>query len=323
MTGEAQKALHFHCGACHARFEAEPTRTADLPERDWQPYEYFADCQCGAEAPQAAWELNLAKAWANSTGPKTPAGVAATSANLKGHPTPEETKRTRFNAMKSGVFAKTAQYWPAKPGKYPHCKTCEHFNRGCDENPAPEHKNPPACLKRTELFMQFQIAFETRDPKMLTDRQATLQALVWQMVNDMILQVIQDGVSLKTPEWYYDKDGSFHWAEGTNAEGQKIAIHKIEAHPLLRHVIEFMNRNGMTLPDSGMTMKVQEDESRLQGFLEADKHAQENSLGFQERQTAALENLSALVRRSQQRRDHDPVLIEHAALESEGKAVAP
>jgi hypothetical protein len=313
------KNLNFHCRTCGERFEAEPTRIADVADRAWQPHDYFAECRCGTEAPQAAWELNLAKAWAHATGPRTEAGKAISAANL-----PEETRRTRFNAMKSGVFAKTATYWPAKPGKYPHCETCEHFNKGCndDNHRAVGHRNPPACLKRTELFMNFQVAFETRDPRMLTERMATIQALAWQMVNDMYLQVIQDGVTLKSPKWYYDKDGNFHLAEYTDDAGEKRLIYEINSHPLLRMIIEFMNRNGMALPDSGMTFKVQDDQETIRGFLDQKGHQQEDALQYQERQAKALEGLQALIQRSQQRVSRDPVLIEHEALEHESKRPA-
>lgn len=311
---DAAREVSFHCKGCGQHFKGEPSRMVPVEWREWQPVDYFADCaRCGDEAPQAAWELNLAKAWANATGARTAEGKAAVTANL-----PEDTRRTRFNAMKHGLFAKTAQYWPAKPGKYPHCETCEHFNKGCDDDNhrSRERQNPVACLKRIEVFMKFQIAFETRDPRLLTDNMATMQALAWQLTNDMILSVIQDGVRTKTPEWYYDKDGAFHWAEGTDDQGNKVVIHKLEAHPLLRFVIEFMNRNGMTLPDSGMTMKVRDEEEDLRGFLAGQTAELETDSGFRERQTKALETLASAVRRSEDNRGRDPVLIEQNALET-------
>lgn len=318
MGDRGHEELSFHCQACGARFESSPGRIEPRPEREWQPNDYFAKCACGREAAQAAWELNLAKAWVNATGPQTPEGIAKVSKNLRPL-TPEETKRTRFNAMKSGVFAKTAQYWPAKPGKYPHCATCEHFNKGCndDNHRSGAHQNPPACLKRIELFMDYQIAFDARDPKMLTKYHSSMQALAWQLTNDMILQVIQDGVSLKSPEWYYDKDGGFHLAQSVKDDGTVEQIYKVESHPLLRSIIEFMNRNGMTLPDSGMTMKVKEEADDIKGFLEQTEAQRENALEFQQRQTKALEGLAALVDRSHQRMARDPVLIEHASIEKQ------
>lgn len=312
------RSLNFRCQGCGLRFVAVPTRSAEMPEREFLPTAYFADCRdCGAEAEQAAWEVNLAKAWGRATGPRTEAGKAASAANLKGHPTPEEARITRFNAMKHGVFAETAQYFPARPGQYPHCDGCEHFNNGCDVRPARGHKNPPGCLKRTELFMDFTIAFDTRDPKMLGRYQARLQALVWQLTNDMILTIIKDGVSLRTPEWVFDKDGKLQLASFLDEFGDRRNIEKVEAHPLLKLIIEFMNRNGMTLPDSGMTMKVKDEQETISGFLTDDKQATDNANEFRARQTAALENLGKLIQRSQQRASRDPVLLEHEALETD------
>ncbi len=317
MTDRSSE-LHFHCRACGLRFEALPTRTEPRPEREFLPTAYFSGCRsCGAEAEQVAWEVNLAKAWGNATGPKTEAGKAASAANLKGHPTPEEAKITRFNAMKHGVFAETAQYFPARPGQYPHCETCEHFNNGCNPYPVRGHKNPPACLKRTELFMDFTIAFETRDPKMLNRYQARLQALVWQLTNDMILTIIKDGVSLRTPEWAFDKEGTLRIASYIDESGDSRTIQKVEAHPLLKLIIEYMNRNGMTLPDSGMTMKIKDEQETVSGFLEQDKKAIDGASDFRERQTAALEKLGSLIERSRQRASRDPVLLEHQALEKQ------
>lgn len=308
--------LNFHCRKCGDRFEAEPSATVDCPEREWQPAEYFADCpSCGAQAAQAAWEVNLAKAHAHATGPRTPDGLAAATKRLSGHPTPEEAKRTRFNALKHGAFAGTALYWPSRPGAYAECDTCEHFNRGCDIRPPPGRKNPLGCLKKSELMMQFQIAFDAGDPTMLKQHAATMQAAVFHMVNDMIRTVIRDGMTLRTPEWQFDKDGVLHVATYTDGMGEERTIEKVEAHPLLKYVIEYMNRNGMTLPDSGMTMKVKDEQENIRGFLDADNAKAESALEFQERATKALEGLAGLVERSQQRKLQDPVLIEHQTQE--------
>src|SRR3546814_16006221 len=76
-----------------------------------------------------------------------------------------------------------------------------------------------------------------------------------------------------------------------------------------------MNRNGMALPDSGMTMKVRDENETVKGFLDQQGETAESGLQYQERQTKALEGLAALVDRSQRRQARDPVLIEHQALE--------
>lgn len=313
---EAKSFIRFHCNACGVDFDGKPARVEDAPEQEWHPFSYFAPCPaCTAEAPQASWERNLWKAWTNRTGATTPEGKARVAQNLEGHPTPEEAKRTRFNAMKHGLYAKTANYYPAKPGKYPHCAECEHFGKACQANPPRSHRNPPACLKRIELFMNFHVAFESRDPGMLTRYMADIQAMAFQLTNDMIRQVIMDGTALSTPEWHFDKEGKLHIAEYTDANGLPQTILRTKAHPLLPLIIEMMSRNGMALPDSGMTMKVKDEQETVRGFLEGQGQAAESALEFQERQTRSLEQLSVLVARSQQRQARDPVLLEHAAIE--------
>src|SRR3546814_16753032 len=125
--------------------------------------------------------------------------------------------------------------------------------------------------------MQCQIAVESGDPTMLRDQNATLQALAWQMVSDMYRTVIKDGVSLRTPEWSIDKDGVCHIADFIDEYGEKRTIYKVEAHPLLKVIIEYMNRNGMALPDSGMTMKVRDENETVKGFLDQQGETAERS----------------------------------------------
>ncbi|WP_230368792.1 hypothetical protein [Paludibacterium denitrificans] len=97
-----------------------PLRIDDAPESEHHPFSYVGVCPlCDAECPQAPFHKALVKAWANATGPRTPAGKASTAKNLDGHPTPEEALRTRFNAMKHGMSAETAQYFPCQAGQIP------------------------------------------------------------------------------------------------------------------------------------------------------------------------------------------------------------
>lgn len=300
------KSVAFACDECGHAFECEPGRVVDSPDRDWHPFRYFAPCPgCGAEAEQAGWQRGLLKAWARSTGPKTPAGKAASAANLEGHPTPEEARLTRFNAMKHGLFARTATFFPAKPGSYPHCNGCEHEEtRAC----VPQR----ACLKRAELFLRHQVAFENRDPDQLMGLRADTQAMVQALIDDMLLTIAMDGgPRLKSPEWYYDKDGNFHLAAYADDDGRLVQIHKLEAHPLLKPLIDYLSKNAMTLADLEMTPKSSDEQAALQGYLDGQRGQEETALAFHERQTVALEDLRAQIERSQQQLRRDPVLIEH------------
>lgn len=313
--------VNFRCPVCRHQFACAPERVEDAEDQPWHPWTYAATCpKCHSEAEQAGWERGLLKAHAHATGPKTPEGKAATAANLDGHPTPEEAKRTRFNALKHGSFAQTASYFPARPGKYPHCQTCEYLNNGCDEG-VPARDNPPACLKRTELFMRHQIAFESGDPKMLTDLRANTQAALQAIMDDMILAITAQGVTLHSPEWWVDaKNGYQGIVDYVDPEtGEKHIVWKTEAHPLLKPLLEYVARNKMTLEDMGMTPKVQDDQEVLRGQLDQEADQQESLLEYQQRQAQALEGLTSMIERSRQRSEQDPVYLEHKAADGDGE----
>lgn len=295
----------FHCRACGFRFEAPPARVEDAPEESAHPWRYFIDCEaCGAEAEQAAWERNLMRAHASATGPRTPEGKAASARNLEGHPTPEEAKRTRFNAMKHGLAARTATYFPAKPGKYPDCDGCE-YRANCGPSEV-------ACKKKVELFMRTHIAFETRDPKLLTGLNADIQSNIMALMQNMLITIIRDGVALRNPAWYNDKDGGLHWVERLDPEsGKMVPIVEINAHPLLKPLREMLQANGMTLTDLAMTPRVQEQVQEEMGHLAAQDQSREQLIEYQRRQTTALEDLGKLIKRGRERLARDPVLIEH------------
>lgn len=296
--------VRFHCLDCDYRFEAGPARVQDAPEDAWHPWRYFATCrECGNECEQERQQRGLLKAWAHATGPKTPEGLAATSKNLDGHPTPEEAQRTRFNALKHGLNARTATYWPARPGKYPDCEGCEYF-ANCFTG--------GACQKRVDLYFQHHLAFTTGDPKLLTEINADLHANLRSIINLMILDVIRDGSTTRAPQWYYDKEGGFHLAQYVDQEtGQHHVLTELREHPMLKRIGEWVARIGLSLSDMGMTPKVKEDSEDAAGFLASQKERQHSQLEYQERQAKALENLTALIDRSRQNAARDPVLIEH------------
>ncbi|HHJ12145.1 MAG TPA: hypothetical protein ENK00_03095 [Chromatiales bacterium] len=169
-----------------------------------------------------------------------------------------------------------------------------------------------ACLKRAELFLRHQIAFENQDPDQLMSLRADTQALVQALIDDMLLTIAMDGgPRLKSPEWYYDKEGNFHLAAYTDENGKQVQIHKLEAHPLLKPLIDYLSKNAMTLADLEMTPKSSDEQAALQGYLDSRRVDDESALEFQQRQTAALEGLREQIARSQQQMRRDPVLIEH------------
>jgi hypothetical protein len=294
---DALDSVNFHCRGCGHRFAARPGAVLEDAESPWHPYRYTAPCpECGAEdVPQAPWERSLMKAWAHATGPRTTEGKAASAANLVGHPTPEEAQRTRFNRLKHGLYARTATFFPARPGRYPHCEGCEYRETVCG-------LSSPACLKRAELFLKHHIAFETRDPGLLTELRSDTQAGIQALINDMILIIAQDGgPRLIQPEWYTDKDGDVHLVRWVDEKGQQRQVMKYEAHPLLKHLMDYISKNTMTLADMGMTPKVQAEEEAAMGHLEQDRQQREALTDFQRRQQEQTNRLMDLIERGGQR----------------------
>lgn len=312
--------VSFRCVSCGHEFVGAPHRVEDDPERPWHPYLYHGECaECGAPAIQTPRERGLLKAWANATGPTSDAGKASTRENLRGHPTPEEAQRTRFNAMKHGLNARTATFFPAKPGRYAHCDGCGYYGAECVENPPRHHKNPVACLRRTELFMKHHIAFEAKDPNLLMSMRSDTQAALQAIIDDMILAIVADGgPRIHELKWYHDKDGKCHLAGYQDEQtGEWRQIYELKEHPLLRRLIDFVDRNNLTLADMGMTPKVQDEQDLVRGHLEAQHDSQEAMAEYQGKQNKLLEQLSAQIERSRDRIGRDPVLIEHQQSESE------
>lgn len=295
----------FRCKVCQSNFEAAPARVEACPEQEYHPFAYFCPCPtCHGEAEQVYWERSLFKAWSNATGPKTAEGMAATAANLEGHPTQEEAKRTRFNAMKHGLAARTATYFPAKPDGYDFCTGCDVDRVYCSEQ--------PACVKKTELFMLHHAAFEQRNPKHLMGIYADLQASLFAVLQQILQTIVADGVKINSPQWYTDREtGKILVAEYIDEKGKPRILTEINAHPLFRPLGEILSRAGLTLSDMGMTMKAIEDEQEM-GRLAADNaQAQDSMLEFGRRQVEALENLQGTIERARLQKGRDPVLIEH------------
>lgn len=295
----------FRCRVCREVFTSPPGEVRDAPEQEHHPWDYTAPCpECGVTAEQAHWEKSLLKAWANSTGPKTPEGLAATAKNLEGHPTPEEARRTRYNAMKHGLNARTATYFPAKPGGYAFCKTCDIDRFWCGEQ--------PACVKQTQLFMQHHAAFETRDPKHLTGIYADLQGAIMAVLQQILQTIIADGVKITCPQWYTDKDtGKVLIAEYTDENGERRILSDIEAHPLFKPLGELLSRNSLSLADMGMTAKVIEEEEQEMGRLQVQDGAREALADFSKQQAESLAALRSMMEKAQENRKADPILIEY------------
>ena len=302
--------VDFRCLVCRHAWDAKPDLVEpDVdPEAAHHPFRYFAACPiCGADnQPQVAWARSLLKAHQLSTGPKTPSGQAASAANLDGHPSPEEALRTRFNAMKHGLNARTATYFPAKPDGYTFCARCDVDRYWCAEQ--------PACVKQTELFMLHSAAFEQKNPKALARIHGDLHAALVASLQMCLQAVLGDGVVLKTPKVHVDKDGNCITLSYTDEHGEPRNVMEYMANPAFKPIADLVSRLGLSLTDLGMTIKAQEDEEAgLRGRLGSDHKPAEMLQDFSNRMAAALERMPALVEASRKAAALDPVLLEHEA----------
>jgi len=297
--------ITFYCKTDFLTFKAKPGRVEDAPEQEHHPFAYFSACpKCGGECGQVGWERNLLKAWRNATGPRTEEGLAATSANLEGHPTPDEALRTRFNAMKHGLTARTATYFPAKPDGYSFCAGCEVDRVWC--------KNQPACVKQTEIFLKHHAAFEQRNPMHLNGIYADLQASIFAVIQTIIQTIIADGVKIESVVWDKDDEGQVRIAEYVDEQGiRRILRNDVQSHPLLRQLGELLTRTGLSLTDMGMTSRVIEAEENELGRLAHEKESQEGVDEFRRRTMDLLQGMADKVMRANKQTDADPILVEY------------
>lgn len=284
-------------------FKAAPDRVDPDPADDVHPWRYFAACpRCGEECAQAHWERSLLKAWQSATGPKTEEGKAAAAENLVGHPTKEESLRTRFNAMKHGASAKVATYFPAKPGKYALCKTCDVDPFWCADQ--------PCCVKQTQNFMLHHAAFEQRKPGVLTGLYSEMQAAIYSILQQIIMTIIQDGVKLERPVFHFDENGCLSLGKYVDENGQPQMLMDVTAHPLLKPLTDFLSKNNMSLADMGMTNKVIEAEDLMPGQIANTAGPAISDDEYKRRQLAALEGLAGKMQRANHLTAQDPILME-------------
>lgn len=312
----------FACGVCVAAktWTGVPDLVApsDDPDDAHHPYRYFAHCpRCLAKhQPQAAWERALLKAHQASTGPRTAEGMARTAANLEGHPTPEETRRIRFNAMKHGSYARTATYFPARPGQYALCATCEVDKAWCAQQ--------AACVKRVEVFMLHHAAFDQRNPKILGPLHADLQASLVATLQMLLQEVLADGAVIRVPKVELSRDGRPITLTYEDEAGETVRVHEISSHPALKPIADLVSRLGLSTSDLAMTVRSADpEEADAGGRLVVDEDTKETLDGFGQRMLLAMENARGMLQRSAARTEADPVLVAHQAAEGKAPGAAP
>lgn len=301
--------VSFRCGECKHAWGAVPDLIEDDPDTEHHPHRYYAHCPaCKAEnQPQANWERALMKAHQECTGPTTEDGKAAAAANLAGHPTPHEARLTRFNAMKHGMQARVATYFPAKPEKYSFCAQCDVDRGYC--------ASQPACVKQTELFMVHHAAIDQRNPKLLGRIHADIVSALTASLQLCLQAVLGEGVLIKQPRVELDRDGCPVTLTYVQADGTKGYIYDYQSNPAFKPIADLVSRLGLSMNDLGLTVRATEaeEEGAGMGKLTLDTSAKESLASFGQRMEALTASMADKLGRSMAKKAADPVLIAHQA----------
>ena len=306
MTDQKPPKMHavtFECGpGCRYRFKAVPDTIEDSPDTPWHPWAYFHTCpKCGDQAAQASYEKGLMRA----TGPGTPEAIARSRRGLRGRRS-EETARTRFNAIKTGAYAKTALYFPPRPGRYAECDECEHLvTLQCTTD--------GACLRRAELFVRHLAAFESGDQSLLTEMRAAQHAALQAMFDSMVGAVVRQGVTVAEPETAWNPEDKRHelLQYEDPATGEVQQVFRLKAHPLIKHLHAHIDKIGGNLTEMAMTPRSAAEQDVIEGHLDGGDGERETLREFAAAQQTQIEALRAQIERSRENLAKDPVLIEH------------
>lgn len=251
---QLKAATTFYCRECKKSFSAEPARTEPLPDSP-HPFEYFASCPvCNAECTEAHWHKNLYLAWLNISGTGNPA------ASAKNLPSAGDS-RAKFNALKSGLFAKKAQYFPAAVGRYPECEGCA-TSADCEDG--------GICIEISKIKMIVQRAVDTSDPSAITALTGQIQADVFVMIQRLMSQALRDGVTLTKP-LFTSHENRHSFVKYPDEDGNVHQVYETTVHPAVRAVAELLQKNNLALGDMLLTQKTAGEQNLGMGFLKNDE----------------------------------------------------
>jgi hypothetical protein len=286
----------FRCGRCKQNLELPVERVEDRIDQDPHPFEYFAHCPtCKNEITEAPFVKNLYRAWLNITGTKSP---EVSARNL---PAPDDPRR-KFNALKSGLFAKKAKYFPAKVGRYPECDGCEHSH---------ECETIGICLQISKVKMMVAQAFDSKDPAFLQPLFQDIQADVFVLLQRLIGQALRDGAILTSPVWHGTKDSYLMVNYHDPETGKLKQLMQHELHPAIRAIAELLQKNGLSLADLQMTPKTQADHAAQMGHLKGQTDERMTTREFQEKKLEQNRKFLEALSGATARREKDPMFREH------------
>lgn len=281
----------FRCNSCKQNLELPVERVEDLPAEELHPFEYFAHCPtCRSEIKEAPFLKNLYRAWSNITGTKSPEKSAA---NL---PSPNDPRR-KFNALKSGIYAKAAKYFPAKVGRYPECGGCEHSH---------ECEAIGICLEVSKLKMMVMHAFDSKDPAALQPLFEEIQGDLFVLIKRLIFRALKDGVILEAPVF-----GNSQFGPILLKDDQGNQVIEFTAHPALKLLTDLIQKNGLSLADLQMTPKTQADHAAQMGNLKGQADDRMSAKEFEQKKLEQTQKFFDALTTATARRERDPVFQAH------------
>ncbi len=247
----------------------------------YQPVEDvdMATCPlCDMAVPERTWRmLNLAKAWKNQTGPRTPAGK----------------KRSSMNNWKTGEHSKTWSFLaPAMPGKFPICS-------GCEVREACESKPYKYCPQNIAPMMRIVKAYEEGDLTVLKQIAGANHARIAQIIEMMYQQIFDKGVMVEKTRETIKGDMTITESLG------------FEANPLLNRIPHYLELMGLTAGQQMMTEQEKRIDENMQGFLQHEDEKSAKLVEIEEKRTRAFLDFKESLRKASLERAGDPALKEY------------
>lgn len=316
MSTEPQKhkdKINFYCSkgdlGCGAKFSSHTYYTEDYPEREWLPFRYYADCpRCGNFAGQQNWELSHWKQLAENgcIGASKPESRKKISDGQLQRPK-SSYNSSRYNRITHGSYSATADYYPARPGHYPECESCEYLTDGCGT----EMK---WCGKKIQFFVAHRLAVEQGETAPIQKTVADFFAGFAGILSSMIRDIAKRGPVIETPLTRVDKEEGVVVVTYKDDQGVERPVLQVEPHPNLKYLNDMFTRYIGGLEKIGLNPTPKEEEKSFDGFLDDDED-RESLLEFEKQDQQQMAHLLSLLGDDDEDDQNEPVkgarLIEH------------
>lgn len=302
---ENEQLKHFFCKGCVNYF-----MSADWLEQHEIIHALCDKCMTWAEEiPTAKIRVTkgIAAAHGKHTGPKTEEGKAAGVEARKGTHTGPKTKagkdRSRLNNYKHGLNSQTYTLLaPALPGKFPQCEGCT-FRTECEL----KYKY---CPVNVQPMLNLVRAYEENDIEAIRQIAGLQQVRAANVLEMMWHAIFKYGVLNPKVVNSKIRDSVIDGA-GNVKEAKEEVVMEWMANPLLKRIPEFMELVGTTAEQNLMTVKAEQDQENLDGFLEVNSEARKAIKDHQNELIDEIKKLGIVTKDAAERRNADTALSDY------------